>query len=82
MKISINCKKIEGSYGGVVTFYKLLEQYLLKNGHSVVNHLGDDDIDIILITAGHLVGRCKDSQESGNKDGLNSTCTAKDIVGV
>lgn len=51
MKVSINCKKIEGPYGGVITFSRSLEEYLIKGGHSVVNHLDDDDIDIILLVA-------------------------------
>ena len=44
MKISINCKKIEGPYGGVIAFFRSLEGHLLKNGHKVVNHLNDNDI--------------------------------------
>ncbi|OGI34821.1 MAG: hypothetical protein A2259_02690 [Candidatus Moranbacteria bacterium RIFOXYA2_FULL_43_15] len=51
MKISINCKKIEGPYGGVIAFFRSLEGHLLKNGHKVVNHLNDNDIDIIIIVA-------------------------------
>lgn len=51
MKISINCKNISGSYGGVMSFYRSLKKYLTDEGHIVINHLKDDDIDIVLVAA-------------------------------
>lgn len=51
MKISINCKNVEGSFGGVMAFYRSFKQFCTKRGFEVVNHLKDPDIDIVLITA-------------------------------
>ena len=51
MKIGINCKNIQGSYGGVIAFARSLEKYLTGKGDSLVYDLRDDDIDLILITA-------------------------------
>lgn len=51
MKISINLKKIEGSYGGVIAFGRSLEEYLRAHGHQVVNDLKDSGIDVIVIAA-------------------------------
>lgn len=48
MKISINSQFISGSYGGGMQFAKYLKQYLEEQGDVVINHLDDDDIDIIL----------------------------------
>ena len=51
MKISINCKKITGPFGGAAAFEKDLSSYLLEKKITVVNTLKDSDIDIILIVA-------------------------------
>ena len=50
MKISIGSKIIDGPYGGGNEFLKNLTHYIEKKGHTVVNSLVDDDIDIILLT--------------------------------
>lgn len=51
MKISIGSKIIDGPWGGGNLFVINLKNYLISNGHEVVHHLGDDDIDIILMTS-------------------------------
>ena len=51
MKISIGSKIIEGPWGGGNLFVINLKNYLISNGHEVVHHLEDDDIDIILMTS-------------------------------
>lgn len=48
MKVSLNSKFIDGSYGGGMKFANYLRDYLEKSGVSVVNNLSDDNIDIIL----------------------------------
>jgi len=50
MKISIGFKQITGPFGGGNQFLQNLQKFLKENGHTVVNHLDDLDIDIILIT--------------------------------
>ena len=50
MKISIGFKQISGPFGGGNQFLQNLEKFLKENGHTVINHLRDLDIDIILIT--------------------------------
>lgn len=50
MKISIGFKGIPGPYGGGNAFLINLKKYFEENGHVVINHLNDHDIDIILIT--------------------------------
>lgn len=50
MKISIGTKIKEGPWGGGNLFAINLKDYLVKNGHQVVNNLEDSNIDIILIT--------------------------------
>jgi hypothetical protein len=50
MKISIGTKIKDGPWGGGNLFAINLRDYLVKEGHDVVNNLNDDDIDIILIT--------------------------------
>mgnify|MGYP001398341150 CR=1 FL=1 len=50
MKISIGSKIIDGPFGGGNEFLKNLTNYIEKKGHTVVNSLVDDDIDIILLT--------------------------------
>ena len=50
MKFSIGTNIKEGPWGGGNLFAKNLIEYLRLQGHEVVNHLLDDDIDLILIT--------------------------------
>ncbi len=50
MKISIGSKIIDGPFGGGMEFLKNLISFLENNGHTVINHLNDKDIDIILLT--------------------------------
>ena len=50
MKISIGSKIIDRPYGGGIEFLKNLISFLENNGHTVINHLNDKDIDIILLT--------------------------------
>ena len=50
MKISIGAEIIDGPFGGGNEFLKNLKEYLNKEGHTVINHLNDKDIDIILLT--------------------------------
>ena len=50
MKISIGTNIKEGPWGGGNLFAINLKEFLILNGHSVVNNLHDNDIDIILIT--------------------------------
>ena len=48
MKVSINSPIIDGAYGGGMGFVIEITKYLKKEGVEVVNHLNDDDINIIL----------------------------------
>ena len=48
MKVSINSPIIDGAYGGGKAFVIELTKHLKKEGVEVVNHLNDDDINIIL----------------------------------
>ena len=50
MKISIGTNIKEGPWGGGNLFALNLINYLKKKEHEVINHLLDDDIDLILIT--------------------------------
>tara|TARA_B110000008_G_scaffold241013_1_gene248652 strand:- start:46 stop:1119 length:1074 start_codon:yes stop_codon:yes gene_type:complete len=50
MKISIGTNIKEGPWGGGNLFAINLKNYLEKNGHTVIQNLKDDDIDLILIT--------------------------------
>ena len=50
MKISIGSKVIEGPFGGGNEFIKNLINFFHDRGHTVVNSLEDEDIDIILLT--------------------------------
>ena len=50
MKISIGTKVVEGPFGGGNNFLKNLIIFLKDQGHDVIDHLRDDDIDIILLT--------------------------------
>ena len=50
MKISIGTKIKEGPWGGGNLFAINLKKYLEQKGHTVVNNLTDNDIDLILIT--------------------------------
>ncbi len=50
MKISIGTEIIDGPFGGGNEFLKNLINYLDQQGHKVINHLNDNDIDIILMT--------------------------------
>ena len=50
MKISIGTNIKEGPWGGGNLFAVNLKNFLEDKGHVVINNLGDDDIDIILIT--------------------------------
>ena len=50
MKISIGSKIIDGPFGGGNEFLKNLIDFLDSKGHTVINHLKDKDIDIIMLT--------------------------------
>jgi hypothetical protein len=50
MKISIGTNIKEGPWGGGNLFAINLTQYLEKKGHTVINHLDHEDIDLILLT--------------------------------
>ena len=50
MKIAIGSKIIKGPWGGGNLFSKNLKVYLENNNINVVNHLIENDIDIILLT--------------------------------
>jgi len=50
MKISIGTNIKEGPWGGGNLFAINLTQYLEKKGHTVINHLDNEDIDLILLT--------------------------------
>lgn len=50
MKISIGAYIKEGPWGGGNLFFKNLKNFLENNGHIVINHLLDNDIDLILLT--------------------------------
>ena len=50
MKISIGAKIIDGPFGGGNEFLKNLVEHLDQHGHKVINHLNDNDIDIIFMT--------------------------------
>ena len=50
MKISVGTNIKEGPWGGGNLFAKNLIEYLTNKNHEVINHLLDDDIDLILIT--------------------------------
>ena len=50
MKISIGAHIKEGPWGGGNLFFKNLKNFLENNGHIVINHLLDNDIDLILLT--------------------------------
>lgn len=49
MKISVNMKEIHGPWGGGNNFYKSLKHYAKIKGHKIINHLYDNDIDLIMI---------------------------------
>ncbi len=49
MKISINLKDIVGPYGGGNQFKNYLKRFLIERGNRVVNHLKDNDVDLILM---------------------------------
>jgi hypothetical protein len=50
MKISVGTNIKEGPWGGGNLFAINLTQYLEKKGHTVINHLDHEDIDLILLT--------------------------------
>ena len=50
MKVSIGTNMKEGPWGGGNLFAINISDYLISKGHNVINHLNDNDIDIILIT--------------------------------
>ena len=50
MKISIGTNIKDGPWGGGNLFAINLAHHLKSSGHTVVNNLMDDDIDIILLT--------------------------------
>lgn len=50
MKISIGLKLTKGPWGGGNQFGNSLKQFLSERGHEVIDHLGDSNIDIILLT--------------------------------
>ena len=67
MKVSIGAYIKEGPWGGGNLFFKNLKVYLESKGHKVINHLLDDDIDIILLS-------------DPRKDSESSSFTDKEII--
>ncbi len=51
MKISIGSKIVDGPFGGGNEYIRNLYKFLSDKGHNVINHLNDNDIDIILLTS-------------------------------
>ena len=49
MKVSIGYRIQDGPWGGGNNFVNSLTNYVLENNNIVIDHLNDDDIDIILI---------------------------------
>ncbi len=50
MKISIGAYVKDGPWGGGNLFFENLKNYLKQHDHNVINHLYDEDIDVILLT--------------------------------
>ena len=50
MKISIGSKIVDGPWGGGNLFIKNMTEYLLSQGHEVINNLSESNIDLILLT--------------------------------
>jgi hypothetical protein len=50
MKVSIGAHIKDGPWGGGNLFFSNLKIYLENNNHQVINHLLDEDIDIVLLT--------------------------------
>ena len=50
MKISIGTNIKDGPWGGGNLFAINLTKFMEQKGHKVINHLNDQDIDIILLT--------------------------------
>lgn len=50
MKLSIGANIVKGPWGGGNRFSVDLSEYLKEKGWQVINHLNDNDIDIILMT--------------------------------
>ena len=50
MKVSIGAFIKSGPWGGGNLFFENLKHYLESNNHHVINHLYDEDIDVILLT--------------------------------
>lgn len=49
MKIFINRKPVEGPWGGGNNFVKAFHEYLPMHGHTVVDNLFEEDIDILFV---------------------------------
>jgi len=65
-KISLGANIIEGPWGGGNNFFKNFHKYFEKKGIKVINHLADEDIDLILLT-------------DPRKSSISSSYTHKDI---
>lgn len=50
MKISIGSKIVDGPWGGGNLFIKNMTEYLVSQGHEVINSLSESNIDLILLT--------------------------------
>ncbi len=50
MKVSIGAYIKDGPWGGGNLFFQNLKKHLEQKGHKVINHLLEDDIDLILLT--------------------------------
>jgi hypothetical protein len=48
MKVSINSRFLSGPYGGGMQFANFMRDYFSGHGVAAINHLRDDDIDVIL----------------------------------
>ena len=49
-KISLGANIIQGPWGGGNNFFKNFHKYFEKKGIQVINHLADEDIDLIVLT--------------------------------
>ena len=49
MKVAINFKPIDGPWGGGNRFVRALIEALNERPHTVVHHLNDPDIDLVLM---------------------------------
>ena len=68
MKISIGTEIIDGPFGGGNEFLKNLINYLDQQGHKVINHLNDNDIDVEDLPNEEIKPQVKNKDEEGLDD--------------